>query len=64
MIRNRLASLWLRLLRDDRGGIDSLVYVVTGLLFAAGVYAFFRGTALPAVVAWLTDVIETITSIK
>lgn len=64
MIRNCLTALWLRLLREERGGIDSLVYIVTGLLFAAGVYAFFRGTALPAVVAWLKDVIDTITAIK
>ena len=64
MIRHRLTAFWLRLHRNERGGIDSLVYIVTGLLFAAGIYAFFSRTALPTVIQWLTDVIDAITAIK
>lgn len=64
MIRHRLTAFGLRLLRNERGGIDSLVYIVTGLLFAAGIYAFFSRTALPTVIQWLTDVINAITAIK
>lgn len=60
----RLKALWLRLVREERGGMDSLVYIVIGLLFAAAIYVFMNGTALPAVTSWLQAVINKVTAIQ